>query len=92
MSRMHRIARPVIVIAWLIFLVGPLAFVFAPAGELSRNDELFGLYMALQEVLGEHSARWIFGALWLAMNAALFWRYVLTKKSPDINNSLELHD
>jgi hypothetical protein len=89
---MHRFVRPVIAIAWLMFLIGPLACLFAPASHIPRDDQLFGLYAAIKELLGEHSARWIFGGLWLAMNAALFWRFVLSKNPYDVGDSLDLHD
>ena len=92
MTRMHQFVRPVIVIAWLIFLVTPVAYFFAPAGQLPHDDQLFGLYIAFEQLLGEHSARWVFGGLWIAINAALFWRFVLSKKSGEVGDSLDLHD
>jgi hypothetical protein len=88
---MHRFLLPVMAIAWLVFLVGPIAFFFAPPGA-PPDDQLAGVYTAFVQLLGEPPARWIFSGLWLAMNGALFWRLALSKKRYETGDPPDLAD
>lgn len=79
-------------VAWVIFLSLPIAFLFSKAGTPLSCDWLSGLYAAFVEVLGEQNARWGFCGLWVAGNAALFWRLVISKRRHDLGDPVDLDD
>lgn len=91
MRAMRRFALPVLVLAWLAFLVGPIAYLFAPQGAVDR-EWLTGLPTAFEELLGARWGRWMFAGLWIAMNAAVAWWLAISKKPYDIGPSLDLDD
>jgi hypothetical protein len=89
---MRQWVRPIWVIAWIVFLTLPVGLFFAQAGTPLNGDWFAGLYVAFVELFGERSARWVFCALWLALNLALFWRLVLSKKRYDPGDPADLDD
>jgi hypothetical protein len=76
---MRRALVPFIVVAWVVFLTGPIAFLYSGYYTPSELAWVNGIYIALIQIVGEPAARLIFGGLWLTLNAALFWRLVLSR-------------
>ena len=88
---MRRLVAPVAILAWLIFLIGPIGLLFAPSSAI-EDGWLTGLPTAFVELLGDRWGRWVFSGLWITMNAALAWRLVVSKKPYDPGPSLDAHD
>ena len=89
---MRRLAWPVLVVIWIVFLTLPIGFLFAAPNMLLNNDGLAGIYIAFSELLGERTARWVFCGLWLAINVLVFWRVTLSKKRHELGPSADLDD
>jgi hypothetical protein len=90
MRRFPRFARPILIVAWLIFLTGPLVFLFAHPAPSASLDWFAGIYTAFTELFGEQIGRWVFCGSWLALNALVFWRVMLSKPEKDVRPDVDL--
>jgi hypothetical protein len=89
---MRRLAPAILVVAWIVFLTLPIAFLLGVTAASLDRDGLAGVYVALMELIGERRAKWLFSGLWLAMNVVVFWRVMLSKKRHDLGPSVDLDD
>jgi hypothetical protein len=89
---MRKALWPIWILAWLIFLTLPIGFLLARSGTPLDGDWFGGLYTACVELFGEPGARWIFSALWLALNGLLFWRFVLSKRRHELDPPMDADD
>ena len=81
MRRMRNWIRPIVVIAWIVFLTLPIGFLLG--GASLGGDWFSGIYTALEDLFGERSGKWAFCGLWLVLNVVLFWRLVLSNTRHD---------
>lgn len=87
----RRFVVPVVVVSWLMFLVAPVAWLFAPPATVDQAWRT-GLPEAFVELLGERWGRWAFSGIWIALNAAVAWRLLISKAPHDVGPSLDLDD
>jgi hypothetical protein len=78
--------RVVMAIVCFAALALPLLFLFAQPGAIPGTGALFDLYSPLVRLLGEKVVRFAFCAAWLGIDAALIWRFFLSKRK-DIDTS-----
>jgi hypothetical protein len=84
MKRLPPFARSILVIAWAIFLIAPLAFLFNRSADTSASLDWFsGIYEGFVGLFGEHTGRWLFCGSWLGLNALVFWGVMVRKSEPD---------
>lgn len=76
----ERNIRIVVAIVCFCLLAMPLLFLFARPGAAPGNDEFSWIYSTLKKLFGEGLARLTFCGLWLALDAALVWRLLRSKR------------
>ena len=67
----------------------PLLFLFARPGAVPGSGALFDLYSPVVTFIGEKAGRFVFCALWLALDAALVWRFFLSKRKDTDTSPIE---
>jgi hypothetical protein len=72
--------KSVAIVLWAIAFALPIAFFFAGAGATFPDGPLVRIYSAATQAIGETAARTIFCLSWLAIDALLFWRLVVSKR------------
>jgi hypothetical protein len=70
-------------------LAAPLVFLFAVPGADLGDGAMGGLYKSLVVLLEEKPARFLFCATWLGLDAALVWRFFLSKHGADDSGPIE---
>jgi hypothetical protein len=75
---------------WAMLFALPIALLFADAGTVLPAGQMAAIYGSALTVLGEPLARVVFCGSWLAIDIALFWRYVIRKKP--LPEHTDLHD
>lgn len=89
---MRRLAPVILVAAWILFLVLPIAFSLGAPAALLDREGFPGVYAALNQLIGDWPSRWLLSGLWLALNVALFWRVILGRKRYDPGPPVDLDD
>jgi hypothetical protein len=93
MKRLNPLAWSILAIAWVIFLIAPLAFLFDRKADTSASLDWFsGIYEGFVGLLGDQTGRWVFCGSWLVLNALLFWGVMLRKSEPDTSVPPDIGD
>ena len=79
----ERIRKSLLVLFWLLTFGLPLALLFAKPGIGPPGGALVNLYSSAMSLFGEPTARLLFCIGWLAVDALLFWRFVLSRRPID---------
>ena len=70
-------------------IAAPLLFLFALPGANLGDGAMGGLYKSLVVLLEEKSARLLFFAAWIGLDAALIWRLFFSKHGADDSGPIE---
>jgi hypothetical protein len=68
----RRLAVPVLVVAWVLFLLWPFAFLVSPA-TVDPGPGFTELYDAFTQLFGADLGKWLFVGLWITLNALVSW-------------------
>jgi len=80
MKRLPILARCILVVAWAMFLIAPMAFLFNRSADTNTALDWFaGIYDGFVGLFGEQIGRWLFCGSWLALNALVLWGVMLSK-------------
>jgi hypothetical protein len=78
-----------LILLWFTVFTLPIAFYYAKLSALLPAGPLSNLYQPCIVLLGEPLARLVFCGLWFAMDAALFWRVVFSKRKHEESTPIE---
>lgn len=72
---------------WFVSFALPIAFFLSKPGAWLPPGPLSNIYSITASAFGEGVVRVVFCGLWLALDCALFWRLVLSKKKADVDTT-----